>query len=70
MDFVRVKRPALREVPLASVWPPVKGECYVTMSAHQWDGLLAAAYGVGWVLVEVNDDERPTRAYRREGVTA
>jgi hypothetical protein len=65
MDFVRERRPALNEVPLAAVWPPLPGVCYVTLSPGQWDGLLSEAYGLGWVLLEVDDDERLARAYRR-----
>jgi hypothetical protein len=55
----------LREVPLAEVLPPIRGMCYVTCSPGQWDGLLAGAYAAGWTLIEVDDDERPARAYRR-----
>jgi hypothetical protein len=40
---------------------------YVTLSAGQWDDLLAAAYDDGWVLLELDDDEQPVRAYRRPG---
>jgi hypothetical protein len=35
------------------------------MSRGQWDTLLQAAYDVGFVLVELDDDERPVKAYRR-----
>jgi hypothetical protein len=57
-------QPSLREVPLASVWPPRRGLCYITLSSGQWDGLLRDAYGRGFVLLEVDDAERPARAYR------
>ena len=37
----------------------------MTMSEGQWDGLLAAAYEHGWILLELDADERPMRAYRK-----
>jgi hypothetical protein len=59
------RRPRLRRVPLAEVLPLQPGLCYCTMSPGQWDSLLAAAYSVGWVLLELDDGERPVAAYRR-----
>jgi hypothetical protein len=38
----------------------------VTMSIGQWDGLLAAAYGGGAVLLELDDNETPIKAYRQK----
>jgi hypothetical protein len=35
------------------------------MSTGQWDTLLRAAYDQGWVLLELDDDERPVAAYQR-----
>jgi hypothetical protein len=58
-------RPQLREVQLDDVLPLRRGVAYATMSAEQWDGLLRAAYDAGWVLLELDGDERPLRAYRR-----
>jgi hypothetical protein len=57
------KRPALRQIPLARVWPPRAGRCYVTMGRGQWDGILQAAYDVGYVLIELDGDEQPVGAY-------
>jgi hypothetical protein len=59
-----VQTAKLAEVPLEEVWPPRPGLCYMTMSAGQWDVTLETAYSAGWVLVEVDDDEAPVRAYR------
>jgi hypothetical protein len=42
------------------------GLVYVTMAAEQWDALLAAAYADGCVLLELDANEDPVRAYRRE----
>jgi hypothetical protein len=52
----------LRPIPLSEVFG--KG-IVITMSVGQWDELLAAAYRQGWTLLEVDDHERPVRAYRR-----
>jgi hypothetical protein len=41
------------------------GTCVITMSTGQWDTLLAAAYADGWILLEVDDDERPVRAFQK-----
>lgn len=57
-------RPKLAELPLASVWPPRPPLAYITLSPRQWDGLLQAAYDAGYVLIEVDEEERPVRAYR------
>lgn len=58
-------RPQLCPVPLPSVLPFRTGLAYATMSTGQWDGLLQAAYDADFVLLELDDDERPVRAYRR-----
>ena len=36
------------------------------MSIGQWDGLLEAAYDAGAVLLELDDNENPIKAYRRK----
>ena len=41
------------------------GAVVVTMAEGQWDGLLSAAYDNGWVLLELDKDEVPVRAYRK-----
>lgn len=37
----------------------------ITMGEKQWDGLLSAAYAQGWILLELDDNEMPVRAYRK-----
>jgi len=59
-----VTRPALRAIPLSEGWLKT-GEVTVTMSAGQWDAFLAASYEAGCVLLELDDDERPVRAYQK-----
>ena len=41
----------------------------MTMSAGQWDAMLAAAYEQGWILLELDDHEMPVRAYRKTDET-
>src|SRR5262249_17762101 len=57
-------RPRLQAVPLSTVWPPQGGKCYLTMSPGQWDNVLAVGYDMGFILIEVDDDERPVAAYQ------
>jgi hypothetical protein len=59
-----VQTPTLAEVPLADVWPPRPGLAYMTVGPGQWDVTLEMAYAAGWVLVEVDAEETPVRAYR------
>jgi hypothetical protein len=61
-----VTRPDLRQIPLADGWLKA-GEVTVTMSVGQWDSILAASYDAGFVLLELDDDERPVRAYQKVG---
>jgi hypothetical protein len=61
----------LTPYPLASAMAAFgsrRGEVIVTMSIGQWDALLAAAYETGCILLELNDDEVPIRAYRKREV--
>jgi hypothetical protein len=61
-------RPHLRQVPVASVFPPRPGDCLITMSVGQWDALLAQTYKQGWTLLELDDDEQLVAAYQRPDV--
>ena len=61
-------RPDLHQIPLATAVPLRAGEVTITMSAGQWDGLLAGAYEAGFVLLELDAHERPVRAYQREPI--
>jgi hypothetical protein len=58
------QRPKLREVALADVLPARPGRCYITCSPGQWDAWLSGAYAAGWILLELNEDEEPVRAYQ------
>jgi hypothetical protein len=60
-----LKRPPLRQIALEAVIPYRPGLTYVTMSPRQWDDLLQSAYDAGFVLLEVDRDEKPLAAYRR-----
>ena len=58
----------LRSIPLADALDFVtRRECVITMSVGQWDGALAAAYETGWILLELDDNEVPVRAYQKAG---
>ncbi|MCI0615273.1 hypothetical protein L0244_19960 [bacterium] len=61
-----MNRPNLNEIPLSDVLPLRRPELIVTMSEGQWDKLLEISYERGWILLEVNDDEQPIKAYRRK----
>jgi hypothetical protein len=53
-------------VPLADVLPARPGRCFATVSEGQpWDTLLQVAYDLRFVILELDDDERPVRAYWR-----
>jgi hypothetical protein len=54
----------LNEIPIGGIM--AKPQVVVTMSTGQWDGLLAAAYDSGAVLLEVDEHERPIKAYQRK----
>jgi len=59
-----MKRPVLNEIPLSEV--KCQASIIITMSPGQWDGLLASSYEAGFVLLELDENERPIRAYRRK----
>jgi len=66
-----MRRPALNEIDLDDAMNVLlgnsgkKGAAVMTMARGQWDALLNAAYQSGWTLLEVDDNERPVKAYRR-----
>jgi hypothetical protein len=41
------------------------GTVTLTMSEGQWDTLLQAGYDLGFVLLELDDNENPVGAYQR-----
>jgi hypothetical protein len=43
----------------------VPGARIITMAEGQWDAMLAAAYEQGWILLELDANEVPVRAYRK-----
>lgn len=56
----------LRPLPLGDLLPLGRpGQRVMTMGEGQWDGILSAAYEQGWTLLELDEDERPVRAYRK-----
>jgi len=62
-------RPEITEMPLAEAMAAMTGGgpgLYITMSPGQWDALLQGAYDHGWILLELDKNEIPVRAYRRK----
>jgi hypothetical protein len=55
---------------MADVLPARRGRCYMTCSPGQWDIWLSVAYDHGWILVELDENEEPVRAYQRPPVEA
>lgn len=66
-----MKRPVLNEIPLDSAMSCLTGGksgTLMTMAPEQWDTLLLEAYENGWTILEVDTDEKPIRAFRKEGM--
>jgi len=60
---MKMKRPVLNEVPLSTNILEKPGVS-ITMSTGQWDCLLQAGYEAGFLLIELDENERPVKAYR------
>ena len=58
-----MKQPILNEVSLDTIFN--KPSVSITMSPGQWDGILQAAYDAGHNLIEVDENENPLKAYRK-----
>jgi hypothetical protein len=64
------QRPGLVEIPLSSVWPPKPGRsrCFVTAVHDQpWDNLLEGAMLAAFILLVLNDEEVPIKAFTLPG---
>lgn len=65
---VKIERD-LRPMPLDEALRAVSGArpgtLVITMGEGQWDATLSMAYAAGWILLEVDADEQPVRAYRK-----
>ncbi len=65
-----MKRPPLRQVSLNwalnKIISPGSGFYCITMSVSQWDKWLDGAYRDGWVLLELDANERPIAAYQKK----
>lgn len=66
-----MKRPKLNKKDLGeAIKAMLAGEapgCFITMSRGQWDVLLLSVYNLGWILLELDDNEQPVAAYRKQG---
>jgi hypothetical protein len=56
----------LRPIPLADALAFNAKRCTMTMSVDQWDAVLSAAYENGWVLLELDENEIPVKAYQKD----
>ena len=54
-----------RDLKLFPLADALKASRVMTMAIGQWNALLSAAYEQGWILLEVDDNEVPVRAYRK-----
>jgi len=59
----KMKRPILNEVELDSA---KTCKLIITMSPGQWDALLDEGYNRGALLLEIDQNEQPVRAYQRK----
>ncbi len=63
-----MERPILTEINLDDAMTGILsggGGLTATMSPDQWDGLLQAVYDVGGTLLVIDQNEKPTKAYRK-----
>jgi hypothetical protein len=63
-----MKQPKLNEIDLEGAMAGILrggGGLCVTMSPGQWDALLDEAYRRGALLLEIDQNEQPVRAYQR-----
>ncbi len=65
MQVHRDLHPLPLDAALTALLGGAPGTHVVTMNTGQWDTLLSTAYEQGWILLELDDDERPVRAYQR-----
>ncbi len=63
---MKAGRPPLRSIALADVLPLGSRHVVVmTMSVGQWDTILGGAYEAGFILLELDENERPVHAYQK-----
>lgn len=58
------KRPKLNEISLEGIFQNLKGKMICTMSEGQWDVPLDVFYKNGAILLELDDNEMPVRAFQ------
>ena len=62
-----MKQPVLNEIPIKEAKAGILrgGGLIITMSPGQWDALLDEGYNRGALLLEIDENEQPVKAYRR-----
>lgn len=63
-----MNRPLLVQIPLDMSKIVMPGTLSCTMSIGQWDETLMAFYDIGATLIELDDNERPIAAYRKNAL--
>jgi hypothetical protein len=58
-------RPKLNEIPLSSAVPIRQGTISMTIDVGAWDKWIENAYNMGSVLIEMDQHERPIRAFQK-----
>ena len=63
-----MERPKLNEIPLDYVRQKNSegGVAMITMSEGQWDTMLQGAYEAGFIVIELDENEKPIRAFQGE----
>lgn len=59
------ERPRLTPVPVSLVWPPRPGQLTACMERGEWSILFSVFYEVGWVLIEVDEENQILHAYQK-----
>lgn len=63
-----MKRPKLNEIPLQEALNTKSPQLMITMSENQWDMFLEEGYFKNnATLIEVDINEKPIKAYKKEG---
>ena len=63
-----MKQPILNEIPSEQAINHIlegTAGLTVTMAPGQWDSLLEAAYDMGAILLEIDEHDKPVKAYRK-----
>ncbi len=60
-----MKAPKLHVVPFPAYSPELR---IITVRRGQWDEIIAEAYNKGWHVIEMDENDKPVRAYQKQGI--